>query len=349
MPAVSVVIPSYNHARFISQAVHSVLNQTESDLELIVVDDGSTDNSLQILGNISDPRLKVISQSNQGAHAAINRGLELATSEYLAILNSDDMYHPQRLKKLVGILMEYPETGLIGSYIQVINSEGASLGIKHGYHDLESWALEKPEQSFRSGEELRMVLLTENYWATTSNYVFSRRWYRCVGTFRPLRYAHDWDFALRIGKQARLLMVPEALLSYRIHQTNTINENQAAMVFEICWILAVHLPQAIQTGWFQVRDQTYRFEQLLNSIYVYRCDRILSLMLLQELSQNSQAAFDLLKPEHPLRKSYIEYIQSQLALNSNNKGALSQTQTLSDHINFKKVTAVIRKGIKRTR
>jgi hypothetical protein len=144
-------------------------------------------------------------------------------------------------------------------------------------------------------------------------------------------------------------MVPEALLSYRIHQTNTINENQAAMVFEICWILAVHLPQAIQTGWFQVRDQTYRFEQLLNSIYVYRCDRILSLMLLQELSQNSQAAFDLLKPEHPLRKSYIEYIQSQLALNSNNKGALSQTQTLSDHINFKKVTAVIRKGIKRTR
>ena len=100
MPLVSVVIPSFNHARFIGSAVRSVLGQSLSDLELIVVDDGSTDNSLEILGGFSDPRLKVYPQANAGAHAAINRGLELASGVYLSILNSDDLYHRERLENL---------------------------------------------------------------------------------------------------------------------------------------------------------------------------------------------------------------------------------------------------------
>jgi GT2 family glycosyltransferase len=344
MPIVSVVIPSYNHSRFIGNAVQSVLGQSENDLELIVVDDGSTDNSLEVLSAISDPRMRVFPQSNQGAHAAINRGLELATSEYLAILNSDDFYHPQRLEKLVGILKQHPEAGMIGSYIQVIDSEGVPLGIKHGYHDLEPWTLPDPGRSFRSGEDLRMVLLTENFWATTSNYIFSHEWLSRVGPFRPLRYAHDWDFALRIANGARLLMVPEPLMSYRFHQTNTIKENQVAMIFEICWILAVHLPQAIQTDWFQAKEQATRFDQLLNSIYVYQSERILSLMLLQNLSQNLDLALDLLKPENPLRASYIEYIKAQVEKNSPSSGR-NQAEPNSKRSIVKKMASVITRGI----
>jgi hypothetical protein len=162
------------------------------------------------------------------------------------------------------------------------------------------------------GEDLRMVLLTENYWATTSNYVFTRACLERVGGFFPLRYAHDWDFALRIAQDARLLLVPYPLLSYRVHQTNTINENKAAMIFEICWILAVHLPAAIQTDWFQAKDPTIRFDQLLNSIYVFDCEKILTLMLLLNLSQNQKLALDLLRPDNPLRLNYIDYIKLQV-------------------------------------
>lgn len=89
-PAISVVIPSYNHARYIERAVYSVLHQTFHKIELIVIDDGSRDDSLSRLARIKDSRLKVFSQENQGAHATINRGLHMAREHYLAILNSDD-------------------------------------------------------------------------------------------------------------------------------------------------------------------------------------------------------------------------------------------------------------------
>jgi|GEM_PF-1047311 len=308
MPRVSVVIPSYNHAPFIAEAVHSVLRQSLGDLELIVVDDGSTDESLQILAGFTDRRLCVIAQSNQGAHAAFNRGLAEASGKYIALLNSDDMYHPQRLEKLVAVLEADPGIGLASSHITVIDAQDKALGAKHGYHDLEPWLLESWERSFRAGEDLRAALLTENYLATTSNYVFARQRYEQVGGFRPLRYTHDWDFALRFARVARLAMVPEPLLRYRVHGHNTIRENRAAMIFEICWILAVHLPQHIADTWFGELALSRRVDQLLHSIYTYDCDRVLNVMLANGLSNNERLALQLLAPDDPTRLTYLEFI-----------------------------------------
>jgi glycosyltransferase involved in cell wall biosynthesis len=314
MPELSIVIPSYNHARFIARAVNSVLNQSFKDLELIVVDDGSTDDSLRILAGFPDPRLCVISQENRGAHAAINRGLAETSGTYLTILNSDDEYRPDRFEKLLPILKADTEIGLIGSYIEVIDTAGKTLGIKHGYKDLEPWALEFPERSFRSGDDLRAAVLTENYWSTTSNYLFPRQWYERVGEFRGLRYAHDWDFALRVARQAKLVLHPEPLVRYRVHGGNTIRENQAAMIFEICWCLAVHLPQHVaDPSFFEQVPPATRVDQLLHSIYVYDCERVLIAMLVHSLSNNIEHALQLLDTNNPIRKKYIEYIQSVLA------------------------------------
>ncbi len=102
--------------------------------------------------------------------------------------------------------------------------------------------LEKPERSFRAGNDLAEALLTENYLGTSSNFVFSRGCYQEVGEFRPLRYMHDWDFALRLARVAPLCLLPEPLLRYRVHPQNTIRQDQPAMIFELCWILAVHYP-----------------------------------------------------------------------------------------------------------
>jgi glycosyltransferase involved in cell wall biosynthesis len=309
------VIPSYNHAAFIADAVHSVLAQSTPDLELIVVDDGSTDESLDVLAGFNDPRLCVMRQPNQGAHAAINRGLEHATAPYLALLNSDDVYHPQRLEKIVAMLEDDATIGLAGSFIEVIDSQGHPLGVKHGYADLEPWLLEAPERSFRAGADLRAALLTENYYATTSNFVFRRRWYeQVVGGFRPLRYTHDWDFALRIARVARLALLPEPLLRYRLHAKNTIRENQAAMVFEICWCLAVHLPEHIaDESWFGKTPPDQRAAQLLHSIYCYGCEDVLNVMLLQGLWANTESALRLLAADDPSRAVYIDFIGRRLA------------------------------------
>jgi len=312
MPRTSVVIPSYNHAAFIGHAVNSVLKQTDTDFELIIVDDGSTDNSLEILSSFSDSRVKVYSQSNQGAHAAINRGLREANGKYLAILNSDDAYHPQRLEKLIPILDRDSKIGLVGSHIQIIDDTNRNLSVKHKYEDNEPWSLTKPERSFRAGEDLYAALLTENYWATTSNFIFSRDWYEQVGEFRPLRYAHDWDFALRIANKAKLDWFPEPLIQYRLHESNTIRTNQSAMILEICWILAVHLPQSIFRQCEKDISEAVQVDRLLNSIYTYGCDTILSVMLLQNLHERIDLALQLLENDNPIRLRYLEFIQERV-------------------------------------
>lgn len=312
MSEVSVIIPSYNHAPYIGDAVESVFSQSYTDFELIVVEDGSTDNSLEVLSGFSDPRLKILTQPNQGAHAAINRGLRAATGEYLAILNSDDRYHPLRLEKLVKVLIADRQVGLVGSYIDIIDREGKSLGIKHGYADSSPWLLEAPERSFRAGKDLHKALLTENYWSTTSNFVFPRRWFETVGEFRPLRYAHDWDFALRMASVARMELLPEVLMQYRVHASNTIREDRAAMIFEICWCLAMHLPAHLADRAFADIYAAPLVDELLHSIYTFGLERVLSVMLLQCLTENPSQALALLAPDHPVRATYLAFIQREL-------------------------------------
>jgi len=312
MPEISVIIPSYNHAAYIGHAVESVFAQSHTDFELIVVDDGSTDNSLDILSGFSDPRLRVLTQPNQGAHAAINRGLREATGAYLAILNSDDLYHPLRLEKTLAVFKADRQVGLVGSYIDIIDQDGKFLGTKHGYADASPWPLEAPERSFRAGNNLHKALLTENYWSTTSNFVFPRRWFESVGEFRPLRFTHDWDFALRMAKVARMILLPEVLMRYRVHATNTIRNDRAAMIFEICWCLAAHLPQHLADPAFVDLSAAPVADELLHSIYTFGLERALNVMLLQRLAENPQLALDLLDPGNPVRVRYLAFIQREL-------------------------------------
>ena len=313
MPEISVTIPSYNHAAYIGHAVESVFTQSHTDFELIVVDDGSTDNSLEVLSGFNDPRLRVLTQPNQGAQAAIKSGLREASGEYLAILNSDDLYHPQRLAKTLEVLKADRQIGLVGSYIEIIDRTGKPLGVKHGYADSSPWLLEVPERSFRAGNDLHKALLTENYWSTTSNFVFPRHWFESVGEFRPLRFTHDWDFALRTARVARMVLLPDVLMRYRVHATNTIRNDRAAMIFEICWCLAVHLPQHLADPAFVDLSAAPVVDELLHSIYTFGLEQVLNVMLLQRLAENQQLALDMLEPGNPVRANYLAFIQHELA------------------------------------
>lgn len=310
------MIPAYNHGRFVGDAVRSVLSQTMADLELIVVDDGSTDDTLAVVESIRDPRLRVIAQGNGGTHAAINAGLRAAGAPLLAILNSDDAYDRERLAQTVTVLEREPDVALVGSHIEIIDAAGTPIAIKSGWADLEPWSLEAPARSFRRGSDPHAALLTENYWSTSSNFVFRRAHLDQVGAIRPLRYVHDWDFALRLALAGRLVLLEQPLLRYRVHERNTIRENQVAMVFEICWCLAMHLPQHLAAPWFAALDPGVGVERLLHSIHTLGCDRVLAVLLAHRLADDPDAAIAWLAAGDARRAACLEFIADRLGRGS---------------------------------
>src|SRR5262249_26494793 len=272
--------------------------------------------TLHVLAGFRDARIRILTQANRGAHAAINRGLTEAAGRYLAILNSDDMLHPERFATLLPVLEANPRVGLVASYVEVVDREGRSLGVKHGYRDLEPWLLDQPGRSFRATDNLRAALLTENHLATTSNFLFTRDAYTRVGPFLPLRFVHDWDFALRLVRETEVAVVPQPLIKYRLHDTNTIKQDRRAMIFEICWILAVHLPHCTSTAWFTALPPTERTSRLLHSIYTFGCDVILAAMLAQRLANNASRAEALLRVDAPERALYLDFISRRLDLDT---------------------------------
>jgi glycosyltransferase involved in cell wall biosynthesis len=129
-PRVSVVIPAYNRARLIRESVASILGQTLTDLELIVVDDGSTDGTGDIVRAMPDPRVRVLTHAvNRGMAAARNTGLDDARGVYVANLDSDDRAHPERLARQVAFLDAHPDHAMVGSWITYIEEDGSATDI----------------------------------------------------------------------------------------------------------------------------------------------------------------------------------------------------------------------------
>lgn len=311
-PRASVVIPLYNHALFAEEAVRSVLAQDSGDVEVVVVDDGSKDDSAAVVERIQDPRIRLYRQSNLGAHAAINRGLAEARGQFLAVLNSDDRFAPGRIQAALDVFDRQPEVGLVGSWINLIDESGRSLGVKHGYQDLDPWPVPDPAATFKADHDLRTALLLQNYWATTSNFVFRRSTFERHGPFRPLRFAHDWDFALRVQRDTPAHLIEKPLVDYRIHGSNTIRTDRPAMVFEVCWILATHVPGYLDAS-FWSRGEEVRARNLLRSVHVYGCDKVLWALTAHIHQGPEESALRLLDPSDAARRVYVAEIERILA------------------------------------
>lgn len=128
MSTVTVVIPVYNGERYVKEAVRSILDQTWSDFELLIIDDASTDRSMEIIGSLGDPRIKIVRHdTNMGIAAARNRGLELAVSKYIALLDQDDIALPYRLAEEVAYLEANPDVDVVGGHQRSIDSEGRDM------------------------------------------------------------------------------------------------------------------------------------------------------------------------------------------------------------------------------
>lgn len=275
---VSVIIPSYNHASFLLRAVNSVLAQSYDDIELIVIDDGSSDSSLEVLSKIKDKRLKIFDQENQGAHATINRGMTLASGDYIAILNSDDAYHPERIAKALDFFAGNPEVGLVTTWIEIVDKCEKTIGVKQGWMNSLPWHLPEIEKLISPPDSYELSLIVSNFVSTTSNIVMRKGVWQTCGPMKALKYAHDWDFLLRAASSRKCAEIKEPLLKYRVHETNTIRSNRKEMILEILWVWACHLSryedELLKEWTRRGHPERYCIETLYNSINCHGQDRL---------------------------------------------------------------------------
>ncbi|MGL6196499.1 MAG: glycosyltransferase family 2 protein [Thermoguttaceae bacterium] len=204
MATVSVIIPTYNRAQFICESLGSVFAQTYQDFEIIVVDDGSTDNTEEVLAPYMD-RIRYVKQENCGAAIARNRGIFLSTGKYIAFLDSDDMWYPTKLEKQVAVLEENDSVGFVycnGAYGKSPDSLIAGQVFS--------------KTSPPSGYIFNQIAFHNTIW--TPSILIRREVFIKSGVFDPtLRRVEDYDLWLRICYFFNGVFIPEALFFVREH------------------------------------------------------------------------------------------------------------------------------------
>jgi glycosyltransferase involved in cell wall biosynthesis len=238
-PLISIIIPAYNHERYVADAIRSVLNQSFEDFEIILIDDGSTDNTYGEIKKIDDPRIRLFRQTNIGAAQTINRGIDLSQGQYITILNSDDMYHPDRLALFKQYMDENPDTMVLSSLVQPVDALGNSLkpGSDNAFHDYWLGWYETAVQNLQQDGDCFYSLLRSNFVVTTSNIFMHSRIFPNENKFPNLSYCHDYAFLLRALQSYPFGFIHKNLMQYRLHETNTIRHDHFLKRLEIQYAL----------------------------------------------------------------------------------------------------------------
>jgi glycosyltransferase involved in cell wall biosynthesis len=224
---VTVLMPVYNGSEFLALAIESVLRQTHADLELIVINDGSTDQSKPIAESFAqaDPRVKVFSTPNQGVAKAMNLGLQLAKTEWIAVMHADDIMYRHRLESQLMFVADHPELSFASSSVHHIDAAGRVIG-----HDNSKLTTpEAVDAQFEAGEPIGFV---------HPAVIFKKSAVLEVGGYRqqfwPAEDLDLWNRMLESGH--KLLIQPEHLISYRIHGKSASIASARVTRFKVRWI-----------------------------------------------------------------------------------------------------------------
>jgi glycosyltransferase involved in cell wall biosynthesis len=194
-PFFSVVIPVYNRADVLGDAIRSVLAQTEQDFEIVVVDDGSRDDPARVAASFADARLRFVRQENKGGGAARNAGIDLAQGRFVAFLDSDDVYLPEHLATMRRLLEGTERT--VG-YARIVVDRGDGRSFL------------KPPRAIRPDEHMATYLLCERGFVPTITVAVARETARRVRYHENLRTAEDTDFAIRLFLDGQRFVMAEA-------------------------------------------------------------------------------------------------------------------------------------------
>jgi len=222
-PTVSVIIPSYNCERYIAETLESILDQTFKDIEIIVVDDGSTDKTRQIVTSYGEP-VRLVTQTNAGVCAARNHGIREAAGQYVCLMDHDDYWLPDKLALQLEQMQRHPEVGLVYSTFAWWNpGENGAFPAPANYRD-DSPGTAVDEEF--SGWIYHLLLL--DCWVLTSSALIRGEVFNKCGVFdESLPYSEDWDLWLRISREYPFIKLKKALTLYRQHprQGNLIARN----------------------------------------------------------------------------------------------------------------------------
>jgi glycosyltransferase involved in cell wall biosynthesis len=220
-PLVSCIVPVFNGERYLREALDSVLQQTYRHLELIVVDDGSTDGSAALAASYGD-RLRVLRQANAGPAAARNRGLDEMRGEFAAFLDADDLWHPEKLARQLGRFTERPALDACVTHLRNF------------------WIPELAEEEVRFRNH-RIARPLPAYLAATM--VARRRAFDLVGTFdASLGFGHSTEWFLRAAARGAVVeALPDVLYSRRIHHANRSRQMHAESLDEYLRLVKAHL------------------------------------------------------------------------------------------------------------
>ena len=203
MSIISVIIPAYNAERTILETIASVQKQTLSNFELIVINDGSTDRTLELLNLVEDSRIKIFSYTNGGLPTARNRGISRATGEFLAFLDADDLWTPDKLELQLAALEQHPDAGVAYSWTSFMEEKEGSLSLK------------ACEPVFFEGN-VYANLLVGDFIYNGSNTLIRKQAIESTGEFDPtLKSCEDWDYWLRLAARWHFVVDPKHQILYR--------------------------------------------------------------------------------------------------------------------------------------
>jgi glycosyltransferase involved in cell wall biosynthesis len=251
---VSVIIPAYNQCKFLGYAIQSVLDQTYQDFEVLVIDDGSTDDTGEVAKKFRDPRIKYIYQDNQGLSAARNMGIRHAEGEYLTYLDSDDLFLPDKLKLLVSALDSQPEVGFVAGQAIPIDESGNRIG-----------------KIFNTPIPADVCQLLIGNPLHVGSVMLRHSWQTRVGFFdETLRSYEDWDMWLRLSVAGcKMSWVAQPVSFYRFHKSQMVrNPNQmTTATFAVLdkTFNDLYLPEK----WQQMRNQAYSSAHLRAAMQAY--------------------------------------------------------------------------------
>jgi glycosyltransferase involved in cell wall biosynthesis len=226
MPLVSVLTATWNQSAYLREALDSAMAQTYRDIELVVVDDGSTDDTPEVCASYGD-RIRYFRHENDntGGATALALAFKMARGDYLAVLDHDDRWLPQKLERQVQALEAWPEAGAAFTRCTLIDSAGASLG---------PWDMTAP-----SGDVFHVLLRANRYCMSSS--LLRRSVIEKVGHHDTSVQVGDWDMWLRIAREHPIIMIEEFLTEYRVHGDN-YSRNRRKMANGSRQVLERHRP-----------------------------------------------------------------------------------------------------------
>ena len=216
-PEITVLMPVFNNEKYLKQAIESILAQTYKDFELLIIDDGSTDGSNNIIQSFTDSRIRLVkNDTNEGLIKTLNKGIELAKGEFIARMDGDDIALPKRLEKQVEVLKSSPSVSMVACCISIIDEAGEEQGF---------WGDDKLAIT---NEQIRNTLPNENCIAHPSVMIRKDKLMKYKYSL-ALKDSEDWDLWLRMASdREEFYKIKDVLLKYRVHpESVTVKVNRS--------------------------------------------------------------------------------------------------------------------------